>query len=50
MDTVARADTAIAYDQRGHGEREKHDLEDYAPRRLVEDAIAVLMTPPSDVR
>ena len=33
----------IAYDQRGHGESEKrYEPEDYSPRRLVEDAIAVL--------
>jgi pimeloyl-ACP methyl ester carboxylesterase len=44
MDALARAGhRVIAYDQRGHGESEKrYDPEDYAPRRLVEDAVAVL--------
>src|SRR5262245_55316508 len=44
MEALARAGhRVIAYDQRGHGESEKrYDPEDYAPRRLVEDAIAVL--------
>jgi pimeloyl-ACP methyl ester carboxylesterase len=46
MDALARVPRrVIAYDQRGHGESEKrYDPEDYAPRRLVEDAIAVLDT------
>jgi non-heme chloroperoxidase len=44
MEALVRAGhQVIAYDQRGHGESEKrYDPEDYAPRRLVEDAIAVL--------
>ncbi len=34
---------AIAYDQRGHGESDKrYDPQDYAPDRLVEDAVSVL--------
>ena len=44
MDSVARAGfQAIAYDQRGHGASDKrYDPTDYAPERLVDDALAVL--------
>jgi pimeloyl-ACP methyl ester carboxylesterase len=44
MNVLARAGyRPIAYDQRGHGESEKrYDPVDYAPLRLVEDALAVL--------
>jgi pimeloyl-ACP methyl ester carboxylesterase len=44
MNALARAGyRTIAYDQRGHGESGKrYDPEDYAPLRLVEDALAVL--------
>jgi pimeloyl-ACP methyl ester carboxylesterase len=44
MNVLGRAGfRPIAYDQRGHGESEKcYDPEDYAPLRLVEDALAVL--------
>ena len=44
IDALTRAGfRAIAYDQRGHGASEKrYDPADYAPERLVDDAIAVL--------
>ena len=44
MDALARAGfRAIAYDQRGHGESDKrYEPADYAPQRLVDDALAVL--------
>ena len=44
LDALARAGRrAIAYDQRGHGQSEKrYGPEDYAPDRLVADALAVL--------
>lgn len=44
IDALARAGwRAVAYDQRGHGESEKrHDPAEYAPERLVDDALAVL--------
>jgi len=44
MDALAKAGyRAIAYDQRGHGESDKrYDPDDYAPEKLVADALAVL--------
>ena len=44
MDAIANAGyRALAYDQRGHGESEKrYESSDYAPERLVDDALAVL--------
>jgi pimeloyl-ACP methyl ester carboxylesterase len=44
MDALARAGfRAVAYDQRGHGDSDKrYEPDDYAPARLVDDAIAVL--------
>jgi len=44
MDALTRAGyRAIAYDQRGHGDSDKrYDPADYAPERLVDDALAVL--------
>ena len=44
MDALTRAGyRAIAYDQRGHGYSDKrYDPADYAPERLVDDALAVL--------